>query len=312
MRRLTTFSVFFAQASGIAQPSPQREMGRRQYLELVQKALLASGCAATSGLVFLQAQRMGEDATFAEWEDPLLQTLRSSTGASARKERALLEAEWQQLREEQRAGLIGRARAEEALETVLRVRAAIRQAAALSKDRRFDLVDGVITKALIRELEAAATVLASSSALSRDSREAIGWQWGACGFRRCGAQADAAQSLSKLRANLGMVVPLEALFYLDVAARAVDEMLLLAKAEGLLDDNALGASVGEDYLSRETLEMILPAEDVASGDANLPVIRGGDTEAEGALEEMEAALLKELEESPGWDAQDRSVAATAE
>ena len=40
---------------------------------------------------------------------------------------------------------------------------------------------------------------------------------GACGNRHCGAQADAAQALCKLRANLGMIVPLEALFYLDVA-----------------------------------------------------------------------------------------------
>ena len=61
-------------------------------------------------------------------------------------------------------------------------------------------------------------MLASASALiGPEGRADIGWQWGACGNRHCGAQADAAQALCKLRANLGMIVPLEALFYLDIA-----------------------------------------------------------------------------------------------
>ena len=47
---------------------------------------------------------------------------------------------------------------------------------------------------------------------------------GACGWRQCGAQADAAQSLCKLRANLGMVVTRSSP-YLDVAKRSLDEVL---------------------------------------------------------------------------------------
>ena len=46
-------------------------------------------------------------------------------------------------------------------------------------------------------------MLTSASALiGPEGRADIGWQWGACGNRHCGAQADAAQALCKLRANL--------------------------------------------------------------------------------------------------------------
>ena len=147
-------------------------------------------------------------------------------------------------------------------------------------------------------------MLASSPLLSHDARDSIGWQWGACGFKRCGAQADAAQALCKLRANLGMFVPLEALFYPDIAKRAVDEILQIGVSAGYLPADALAPA--SEYLSRETLEMILPAEDVATGDANLAVQKGGSTEAEEALDEYEATMLEELERSMTVDVPNES------
>ena len=276
--------------------------GRRQLLERVMQAALVGSAGSVGGLLVLQAQRMGVSAGLSgtEWQDPLTERLRSSTGAAARQERALLEASWQELREEQRAGLLGRPRAEAALDVVMRVRDVIVECEELARTRRIAEIDARMTKELVRELEAAATVLASSTALPADAREAIGWQWGACGFKRCGAQADAAQALCKLRANLGMVVPLEALFYLDIAKRAVDEMAQLGLNAGLLPaSSALPADRG--YMSRETLEMILPPEDVETGGQDLPVMRGGNSEAEDSLEEYENSLLEELNRSSDVD-----------
>jgi hypothetical protein len=62
----------------------------------------------------------------------------------------------------------------------------------------------------------------------------------------------------------------------------------------MLPGSAVGA---RSYLPIESLEMILPAENLSSGDANLPVIRGGGTEAEGALDDYEAGVLGELQKA---------------
>ena len=64
--------------------------------------------------------------------------------------------------------------------------------------------------------------------------------------------------MSKLRVNLGMSTPAETLFYLDVAKRAVDEVLLLGAAEGLVARSALPRS---EYLSPAALDDILAVDE---------------------------------------------------
>jgi hypothetical protein len=276
-------------------------VGRRAAMHHAAHLWLLGSSSLALGLGASQISRAGSTADLAgtEWQDPLGDELRSATGTAARLERAALEHEWQALREARDSGLIDRAATENALATVLQVRNAILRAEALARDRRTVEIEPIITKSLVRDFERASTMLASSPLLSHDARDSIGWQWGACGFKRCGAQADAAQALSKLRANLGMVVPLEALFYLDIAKRAVEEILQIGVNAGCLPAGAIGPA--PEYLSRETLEMILPAEDVATGDANLPVQKGGSTEAEDALDQYEATMLEELERSLAAD-----------
>ena len=122
--------------------------------------------------------------------------------------------------------------------------------------------------------------------LSADARHAIGWQWGACGWRSCGAQADASQSLAKLRANLGMVVPLEARFYLDVAKRALDEILAVGVAERQLD-----AALPSEYLDKATLNLFLVNDD-EEHPFLMPERRGADVSEEEVVE-RERALLRE-------------------
>ena len=144
--------------------------------------------------------------------------------------RRRLESDWATLRKRP----VSRSEAEAAFATVLRARAAVARAEAAvraASPRWVDEVEAAISSKLVRELEAAATVLASpsrdctlrdcnpsnpnfqtpnpnqvlasaSALIGPEGRADIGWQWGACGNRHCGAQADAAQALCKLRANL--------------------------------------------------------------------------------------------------------------
>lgn len=282
--------------------------GNADRCHLNRRAAFASFSALVSGgsasvllaqQVFCAAQPLdcGADCI-----DPLVADLRSSNElAQSHRE---LEQEWESLRrvpaDDDRTAT--------AFSQILYVRQVIDRADRLASAQRLSELEGAVTLDLVRELERAATVLATSAALSPDDRKAIGWQWGACGWRQCGAQADAAQSLCKLRANLGMVVPLEARFYLDVAKRSLDEVLQIGVSRGFVRASALPAA---NYLPRETLQLILPAEELQLGDANIPVLKGGGTEAEGALEEYEARMLDELA-AQSSDAPGVPVSGTAE
>ncbi|EOD34260.1 hypothetical protein EMIHUDRAFT_433951 [Emiliania huxleyi CCMP1516] len=266
-------------------PSPSRT--RRDALQIALRAWTVGAGAAIAGLVHGEAERLATAPRPDELrEGDELYRLRSQNELAPR--RAALDADWRELRRSPPT----REQTRQAFEEVVRVRDAIREARALAEAQRWAELGALLPADTVPALERAATLLAASASLTADQRAAIGWQWGACGWRRCGAQADAAQALSKLRANLGMVVPLEALFYLDVALRATDEIVALGVESRLLPPSAAGAHA--DYLRRESLELILPAEDLASGDANLPVTRGGASEAEEALDELEAEILSQL------------------
>ena len=282
-----------------ADPSVGRDVVIRAALRV---ATLGSGTAAAVAAVTLctQARLLGRPLEVDA--DPLAAQLRSATGLEARDSRRKLEIEWRALRKEP----ADRARTLEAFETVLRTRRTLDAAEELVRSSKLRELPAALPPQLIGELEAAATVLASSAVLSREAREAVGWQWGACGWRQCGAQADAAQALWKLRSNMGMIVPMEALFYLDVAKRSLDEVLAAGVGDGWLPSTAVGE---RHYLPLEQLEMILPPEDLQSGDANLPVIRGGLTEAEESLEDSEAALMAQLEGLSSGASSDEDAAA---
>lgn len=259
---------------------------RRTILNRGLQALAIGTGAGIAGL--LRAEWLRLDASpipdkLSE-EDELYGLRSQNELAPARKS---LETEWRALRRR-------RPSAEETIDAfrvVWRLRDAIDEASALAEAQRWDELGAVLPASSTPLFERAATVLATSAALGPQERAAIGWEWGACGWRQCGAQADVSQALAKLRANLGMIVPLEALFYLDVAKRGADEIIAIGVASKMLPQSAVGS---RRYLPVESLELILPAEDLSSGDANLPVIRGGATEAEDALDDYEAGILGEL------------------
>ena len=133
--------------------------------------------------------------------------------------------------------------------------------------------------------------------LDADARAAVGWGGASRQSAVRRAQADAAQALCKLRANAGMIVPLGALFYLDVAKRAVDEILAVAAAAGVgggpLPPTGPGA-----YLPEETLELFLVHDDDEGGIVGRKL--GEETveeqvaaQEEAALEEMRRMLARE-------------------
>lgn len=263
-------------------------------------ALLGGTTLSAGTLAAAQVHRLLEPSQ--TWQDPLAVSLPPyPTGVDARLERQKLTSRWQRTRE------AGQTQTEEAFVAVLRVRRALGRAEELVRAQAGDwtsAVDAVVTRPLIEELEVASTVLARSAVLSAETRVAIGWQWGACGWRQCGAQADAAQALCKLRANLGMAAPLEALYYLDVAKRAVDEVLQLGAIEGFMERRTLLPST---YLDSADLDVILSVDDDDDGAQSSTAphkVLGTRLRAEKQYDLEESWLLEqeqELEEDDGDD-----------
>ncbi len=279
-----------AAALALRTPVEEPALGRAAVVKgaLQTTALLGGGAAfatAAAALVGAQAAVLRRPLDFDA--DPLAVQLRSSNQLAP--SRRHLVAEWRALRRQP----AGSAQTAAAAERLLHVRLAVAAAEVLAREEaRLGELDAAVPAALIDELEAAATVLASSRVLSREARAAIGWQWGACGWRQCGAQADAAQALWKLRANLGMIAPLEARFYLDVAARALDEALQLCEAEGLL---ARGRLPRADYVPRRALDQLLAADEEDAGYDGVHKVLGTRLRAEKQYALEERVLLEEQE-----------------
>lgn len=86
---------------------------------------------------------------------------------------------------------------------------------------------------LTTNLEDACTILryslvSSEGKLSSSSSEAsqeIGFPWGSCAWRHCGALADAQESIAELRNALGLYEPFECLFCIDIVERSIRDII---------------------------------------------------------------------------------------
>jgi hypothetical protein len=90
----------------------------------------------------------------------------------------------------------------------------------LAENYQWDNLRTVLHTAPVSKLEAAA-----SSLRKLDPDAVIGFDWGSCAWRHCGALADAQEAIDELDYLLGVLEPYEALFCLDVVERSVRDML---------------------------------------------------------------------------------------
>jgi len=57
--------------------------------------------------------------------------------------------------------------------------------------------------------------------------ELIGFDWGSCAWRHCGAKADAQEALAELYTSVGMLEPFECRFIIDIIERSIRDVLLV-------------------------------------------------------------------------------------
>jgi hypothetical protein len=97
-------------------------------------------------------------------------------------------------------------------------------------DYQWDTVRVALRSAPLSQLEPAASALRTT--VDRDAIRAyggegvVGFDWGSCAWRHCGALADAQEALDELDFLLGVLEPFEAVFCLDVVERSLRDILI--------------------------------------------------------------------------------------
>lgn len=61
----------------------------------------------------------------------------------------------------------------------------------------------------------------------RDIPELIGFDWGSCAWRHCGAKADAQEAIAELQSSVGMLEPFECRFIIDIVERSIRDVLVV-------------------------------------------------------------------------------------
>ena len=100
-----------------------------------------------------------------------------------------------------------------------------------ANDYDWDLLTESIRNPILHsEMEDACNLLKRANEfLSVEARDEVGFDWGSCAWRHCGAFADAQEALDELDSLIGVFEPFECLFCLDVVERSFRDILAVTQ-----------------------------------------------------------------------------------
>ena len=103
----------------------------------------------------------------------------------------------------------------------------IRDCEELARNYEWDQLIASLNENILRsDLQNACYILKSADTfLSREARDEIGFDWGSCAWRHCGALSDAQEAMDALEYQVGMLEPFECLYCLDVVERSLRDIL---------------------------------------------------------------------------------------
>ena len=91
--------------------------------------------------------------------------------------------------------------------------------------------------------------------------ELIGFDWGSCAWRHCGAKADAQEALAELYSSVGMLEPFECRFIIDIIERSIRDVLLV------IPDDLLPTSADGKVIELEPYQNYVSQAEQAGGDS---------------------------------------------
>ena len=125
----------------------------------------------------------------------------------------------------------------------------------LSSNYDWDAVNKILQSDLLkRDFEVSCNVLRSSVGyLDYDARQEIGFDWGSCAWRHCGAQADAQEALAELYNSIGLFEPFECLFTIDIVERSLRDILNVVPMKYHLREDVTRLKPYEPYKTQQEL-----------------------------------------------------------
>ena len=114
-----------------------------------------------------------------------------------------------------------------AVTSVFQALSAVNELKLMADDYRWDDIQSSIRSATLSDnLQQSCSILRRASfALSQEARNEIGFDWGSCAWRHCGAEADAQEALAELYNLSGVLEPFECRFVLDIIERSLRDIL---------------------------------------------------------------------------------------
>jgi hypothetical protein len=141
----------------------------------------------------------------------------------------------------------------DAVECIVRALETINQLKADSAEYEWEqMLNTLQEPVLTTELQDSCSLLQrAKDFLSTEIRQEIGFDWGSCAWRHCGAQADAQESLAELYNSIGMFEPFECLFTLDIVERSLRDIMTIIPTEYKPDNKILTKRIG-NYIPYES------------------------------------------------------------
>jgi len=258
------------------------------------------GIRTIHGLAFGREQRLSllqeeneNKMDFANTPSPLLPEIRAFNEVMKEHREKRL-PRWQEVifdatgkqaqRASSQASLPSEMKMKNAVEDLREVLLQVLEMQKLVADYQWDTVHNAIQASVLPKLEPAATALRQQMQLRLQEKdvtyEEIGFDWGSCAWRHCGALADAQEALDELDHLLGVLEPPECLFCLNVVERSIRDMLAVVPAKyhavdgipayiqyhSALISSADGDDEFGDVLDQEYLKMLQELRNTASAD----------------------------------------------
>jgi len=105
--------------------------------------------------------------------------------------------------------------------------------------------------------------------ISYDGRQEIGFDWGSCAWRHCGAEADAQEALAEFYNLLGVLEPFECRFVMDIVERSLRDILIV---------------IPRQYHQERTIHPYIPYEPVGQADGETWMDENGEKSNNMALD----------------------------
>lgn len=122
---------------------------------------------------------------------------------------------------------IARSDVEKSVWNIQRAVLKLQECKILVQDYEWDKVDSILNHGDFRAtLDASCYLLQQADDfVSLEARQVVGFDWGSCAWRHCGALADTQEALDEIEHLLGVLEPFECMFCLDIVERSLRDIL---------------------------------------------------------------------------------------